>query len=185
MPRRLAILGVLFTAALLPFQSVARHPQPASQVPVFQPPIVSYLVGHTTTFRALNPEAGPIHVSLAILPDGTGWLYNEPGPGGTLKPRLRYIYRWWISQETGNFCYLYSPEPERMTERSFWRCLVPVQGPDGVPTFAAKDGSPLPIISRVPGNALEARARSFLEIVTTRNGGRIPVPQDPVTPPPR
>jgi hypothetical protein len=146
-------------------------------------PIALYLGGHTTTFLVQNPQRGPVHLTLALLSDGTGWLYSEPGPGGSLTPRMRYIYRWWVAQDS-RFCYLYSPSPDRLQERSLWTCWRTSQAPDGSPVLINGEGNPLPVLSRARGNGLEARSRSFLESAARHYGSTLPSPQDPATPPP-
>jgi hypothetical protein len=146
-------------------------------------PIALYLGGHTTTLQLQNPQLGPVQMTLALLPDGTGWLYSEAGPGGRLTPRLRYIYRWWVAQD-GRFCYLYSPSPDRLRERSLWTCWRTGQAPDGSPALIDGAGNPLPVLSRARGNGLEARSRFFLESAARYYGSALPSPQDPATPPP-
>ena len=157
--------------------------QAQRQPPAPQGAVAAYLSGYTTTFLVQNPQRGPVHLSLALLPTGNGWLYSEPGPGGTLTPRLRYIYRWWMAQD-GHLCYLYSPSPDRMTERSLWTCWRTSMGAEGVPVLLDRTGAVLPVLARVRGNALEGRTRFFIESAARHNGGVIPAPQDPITPPP-
>ena len=186
--------ALLLGAALLALAHAAAQAQqqlPAPQAAVQaqqQPPapqgaVVAYLSGYTTTFLVQNPQRGPVHLSLALLPAGNGWLYSEPGPGGSLTPRLRYIYRWWTAQD-GRLCYLYSPSADRMTERSLWTCWRTGTGADGVPVLLNGAGTALPVLARVRGNALEGRTRFFIESAARHNGGTIPAPQDPLTPPP-
>lgn len=173
--RSLLLASAVALAAALPLQADAQTRQAA--------PIAAHLGGHTTTLQLQNPQRGTVHLTLALLPNGTGWLYSEAGPGGTLTPRLRHIYRWWVAQD-GRFCYLYSPAPDRMSERSLWTCWRTGTGADGAPVLLDGSGTALPVLSRMRGNGLEGRSRAFLEIAAARNDGAIPAPQDPVTPPP-
>jgi len=173
--------ALLLGTALLALAPAAAQAQ--QQPPAPQSAIAAYLSGYTTTFLVQNPEFGPVHLTLALLPTGNGWLYSEAGPGGRLTPRLRYIYRWWRAQD-GSLCYLYSPSPDRMTERSLWTCWRTSMGAEGVPVLLDRTGAVLPVLARVRGNALENRTRSFIESATRHNGGIIPAPQDPITPPP-
>ena len=173
--------ALLLGTALLALAPAAAQAQ--QQPPAPQSAIAAYLSGYTTTFLIQNGELGPVHLTLALLPTGNGWLYSEAGPGGGLTPRLLYIYRWWRAQD-GTLCYLYSPPPDRMTERSRWTCWATGRGADGVPVLLDRTGTVLPVLARVRGNALESRAQTFLEIAARHNGGVIPAPQDPIRPPP-
>ena len=88
----LALAPAAAQAQQLPAPTAAAQ---AQQLPAPQSAIAAYLSGYTTTFLIQNGELGPVHLTLALLPTGNGWLYSEAGPGGRLTPRLLYIYRWW------------------------------------------------------------------------------------------
>jgi len=175
---------LLLGAVLLTLPPASGQAQPTRPLPpASQEALAAHFGGHTTTFRIEKGELGPVHLTLALLPTGNGWLYSEAGPGGGLTPRLLYIYRWWRAQD-GTLCYLYSPPPNRMTDRSRWTCWATGMSADGVPVLLDRTGAVLPVLARVRGNALESHAQAFLEAAARHNGGVIPAPQDPIRPPP-
>lgn len=185
MNRSLPALALAAVAFVLPPEASAQRPdvQPV-QALVSSSPMATYLTGHTTTLQIPHNQHGQILLHLVMLPNGTGWFYSEAAaPGGTWQPRLRYIYRWWIAQD-GRLCYIYSGAPDRLHQGSYWSCLANHLDANGTPVFVTPRGDVIPVVSRVPGNALEARTRAFLEIAGRTFGRSLPTPPNPAIPPP-
>jgi hypothetical protein len=172
--------GVIAVALSL-CAAVVAPPAAAQAVPAEE--TRAHFGGHSTTVELPYRTFGPIRLTLALLADGTGWLYGEPLPGSTYTRRQRQIYRWWVAQD-GRLCIHYSPAPDRLFDRSFWSCWRVVRGADGKPALASPQGEAFPVLHRVSGNALAGMNRFFTEAVQRHFPGGPPTPQPPLNPPP-
>jgi hypothetical protein len=174
MMRAVALALVLVAAGLA--SPAGAQPPPAAETR-------AQFGGHTTTFVAPYRDAGPTRITLALLSDGTGRLFMQAEPGGTMTPRQRQIYRWWVAED-GRLCYHYSPAPDRMSERSFWSCWFVGRGADARPALVTREREPFPVVSRIAGNGLAGMNHFFRDAVQRTYPGGAPTPQPPLRPPP-
>jgi hypothetical protein len=179
MRRLTAVLASLLLGAATP---LAAQPAPGTPAPDHQA-VQAWFSGATVTYRSIG-EHGPFLYTLALNPDGTGWMHSSPLPGNTSAPETRYVYRWWIAQD-GRLCLLYSQLPQTLDQHSFWRCNPLVLENDGsILLFSYRMNAPAPLDGRQAGNQLAREAEAFLAEAYRHFGPQLPAPADPVRPPP-